>query len=206
MSADEMINLQLRRTTTRAYESNKAASKSRLLKFSRNFAYAAVAFSTNLDPLVYSISLAPVVHVSRKSPKGHRMSAQRSVLVVYEDPADRHKTVLLLQGAGYSVAAAANFEEAKQFLASQAPDVLITDLRLGSYNGLHLVLRSRADHPDMAAFVTSHSPDPVLEAEAQREQARFLLRPIPDKELLDAITLSLAASYQRANQQKSTSV
>ena len=112
---------------------------------------------------------------------------------------------MLLENAGYTVASAANFEEAKQLLACQAPDVLITDLRLGSYNGLHLVLRSRADHPEMAAFVTSATPDPVLEAEAQREQARFLLRPISDADLLDAITTSLAASYQRMEQQKSTS-
>jgi DNA-binding NtrC family response regulator len=116
------------------------------------------------------------------------------VLVVYADTKDRQSTVLLLEAAGYRVASASNFEEAKQLLASEAPDLLITDLRLGSYNGLHLVLRSRTDHPDMAALVTSHFPDPVLEAEAQREQARFLLRPIADDELLDAISTSIGGS------------
>jgi CheY-like chemotaxis protein len=126
------------------------------------------------------------------------MASPRMVLVVYADPDDRERTVVLLEAAGYQVAAASNFEEAKQFLASKAPDVLITDLRLGSYNGLHLVLRSRTDHPDMAALVTSRFPDPVLEAEAEREHARFLLRPIADAELLDAITSSLAATSRPA--------
>ena len=79
------------------------------------------------------------------------MASPRMVLVVYADPEDRERTVVLLEAAGYQVAAASNFEEAKQFLATETPDVLITDLRLGSYNGLHLVLRSRTDHPDMAA-------------------------------------------------------
>ena len=117
------------------------------------------------------------------------------VLVVYADQADRTRTVALLQAAGYAVVSAANFEEAKNLLASEAPDLLITDLRLGPYNGLHLVLRSKADHPQMAALITSRFPDPVLEAEAQRERARFLVRPIADEALLDAISSSIGSLH-----------
>ncbi len=119
------------------------------------------------------------------------MARRQMVLVVYADRVDRMRTVRLLEAAGYSVASAANFEDAKQLLDSEAPDLLITDLRLGPYNGLHLVLRSKADHPQMASLVTSRFPDPVLEAEAQREQARFLVRPIADEALLDAISSSI---------------
>jgi DNA-binding NtrC family response regulator len=126
------------------------------------------------------------------------MATRRLVLVVYADTEDRVNTVALLEAAGYRVASASTFQDAKHLLASEAPDLLITDLRLGSYNGIHLVLRSRSDHPDMAALVTSHFPDPVLEAEAQREQARFLLRPIADDDLLDAITTLLAGTYRAA--------
>jgi DNA-binding NtrC family response regulator len=126
------------------------------------------------------------------------MADRRMVLVVYADTEDRVNTVALLEAAGYRVASASTFEDAKHLLASETPDLLITDLRLGPYNGLHLVLRSRSDHPDMAALVTSHFPDPVLEAEAQREQARFLLRPIADDDLLNAITTSLAGTYRPA--------
>jgi CheY-like chemotaxis protein len=121
------------------------------------------------------------------------MASERLVLVVYADTADRMSTVLLLESAGYRVVSARNFEEAKQALASEAPDILLTDLRLGSYNGLHLVLRSRTDHPEMAALVTSRIPDPVLEAEAQRQSAGFLLLPASDDVLLEAITNSLSA-------------
>jgi DNA-binding NtrC family response regulator len=116
------------------------------------------------------------------------MSMQRSVLVVDANSSDRSSTVLLLEAAGYRVVSAAGFDEAKQLLASEVPDLLITDLRLGSYNGLHLVLRSRRDHPEMAALVVSRFPDPVLEAEALRQNASFLLKPLPDEDLLDAIT------------------
>src|SRR5947208_16170064 len=119
------------------------------------------------------------------------MSDQRCVLVVESDPSDLSSIVGLLRSAGYRVAAAAAFDEAKLLLASESPDLLITGLRLGPYNGLHLVLRSRADHPAMAAIVTSQYPDAVLEAEAQRQHAGFLLKPVTDRELLAAISASL---------------
>lgn len=122
------------------------------------------------------------------------MTIQRLVLVVDANSVDRENAVLLLEASGYRVVSADNFEEAKQLLAREAPDLLITDLRLGSYNGLHLVLRSRTDHPEMAVLVTSRWPDSVLEAETQRQQAAFLLRPFSDSELLDAVASSLSTS------------
>lgn len=122
------------------------------------------------------------------------MAGQRSVLVVDGNPSDRLNTVLVLEGAGYRVKSARDFDEAKQAMAEETPDVLVTDIRLGPYNGLHLVLRSRTHHPRMAALVTSRKPDPVLEDEARRQQARFLLRPLTGRELLDAVTASLRES------------
>ena len=119
------------------------------------------------------------------------MANQRMVLVVYADPQDRLGAALLLEAAGYRVLSANNFEEAKQVLATEAPDMLVTDLRLGPYNGLHLVLRSRTDHPDMAALVTSRIADPVLQAETLRQSAAFLLLPVSDDEFLDAVASSL---------------
>jgi DNA-binding NtrC family response regulator len=111
----------------------------------------------------------------------------RSILVVAADPIERSNTVHILRDAGYRVSCAGNFEEGKQLLAEEQPDVLITDLRLGAYNGLHLILRSRADHPAMAAFITAPTADPVLAAEATRQNASFLVRPLTDGDLLTAI-------------------
>jgi DNA-binding NtrC family response regulator len=134
---------------------------------------------------------------------------QRSVLVVDSDPNDLSDTARLLEAAGYRVATAAAFDEAKQMLAAESPDLLITGLRLGPYNGLHLILRSRTDHPAMAAIVTSRFPDPVLEAEARKQNAGYLLRPLPDIEFLHAITQSLniyPASLKNAGDSAAPSV
>jgi DNA-binding NtrC family response regulator len=117
--------------------------------------------------------------------------AQRSILVVDSDLSDLADTVRLLQSAGYRVVSASAFDQAKEILANDSPDLLITGLRLGPYNGLHLILRSQADHPAMAAIVTSRVRDAVLEAEAQRHKAAYLLRPLADNEFLDAIIRSL---------------
>lgn len=116
------------------------------------------------------------------------MRDKRSVLLVEAEPSDLMSTAMLLESAGYRVVSATAFEEAKHLLAVEEPDLLITGLRLGPYNGLHLVLRSRADHPSMAAIVTSRYHDTVLEGEARRNHADFVVRPVGDEEFLAAST------------------
>src|SRR5581483_8055891 len=118
------------------------------------------------------------------------MLAQRSVLVVDVDAQELQSTVLLLRAGGYRVTTAANFEEAKRQLASETPDLLITGLRLGPYNGLHLILRSRVDHPERAAIVTTRFPDPVLQEEAHRQRANFVVTPLPANAFLETVTRS----------------
>ena len=118
------------------------------------------------------------------------MSTQRVAVVVDGNTPDRVSTVLLLEAAGYQVRSARSFDEAKTVLASERPHLLVTDLRLGQYNGIHLVLRSRSDHPGIAAVVTSRVADPVLEAEVHRQNAQFLLRPLTGPQLLEAIAAS----------------
>ena len=96
-----------------------------------------------------------------------------------------------------SVRSARSFDEAKTLLAAECPDLLITDLRLGQYNGLHLVLRTRNSYPEMAALVTSRIADPVLEAEALRQRAHFILSPLTANQLLQAVAASLSKTVAK---------
>ena len=125
------------------------------------------------------------------------MASPRSVVVVDGNAPDRSNTVSLLEAAGYRVRSARSFDEAKTLLAAERPDILITDLRLGQYNGLHLVLRTRTDYPEMAALVTSRIADPVLEAEAHRQCAQFLMVPLTPTQLLQAVASSLGAAGRK---------
>lgn len=133
------------------------------------------------------------------------MASPRSVVVVDGNGPDRTNTVTLLEAAGYRVRAARSFDEAKTLLAAERPDILITELRLGQYNGLHLVLRTRTDYPEMAALVTSRVSDPVLEAEALRNHAQFVLSPLTATQLLQAVTASLTDSARQASAVTSSS-
>jgi DNA-binding NtrC family response regulator len=80
-----------------------------------------------------------------------------------------------LRSLGFTFAIAEDFHEAKRVLAAQPPDLLITHVRLGEYNGLQLVLRGKMTRPEMAAIVVVDRPDPVLERDAADMDATLVL-------------------------------
>lgn len=116
------------------------------------------------------------------------------ILVVESDPGELAQTVDLLSAAGYQVVAASRFEEAKHVLAHAPPSLLIADVKLGAYNGLHLIVRSHVEHPEMGAILTNDLFDPVLKAEAERLGALYLSRPWTDQNLIETVGRLLEAS------------
>jgi DNA-binding NtrC family response regulator len=114
-----------------------------------------------------------------------------TILVVSADNAGLAPTLRLLTRAGYEASGATSFEDAARLLATTPPDLLIADERLGAYNGLHLVLRGRVEHPDMRAIVTTSVKDPCVEAEATRMNAWCLVKPLDPAELLLPISRTL---------------
>ena len=94
------------------------------------------------------------------------MRTGQRVLVANEDTAERCALTALLAGAGYDTISAASFEEARLALDRTAPDLLIAHLRLGAFNGLHLLLRGRADNPHLAAIITTRPEDADIRMEA----------------------------------------
>src|SRR5262245_11228912 len=100
----------------------------------------------------------------------------------------------LFESSGFRVVSASTFDEARRLIATDPPDVLVTELKLGPHNGLHLVLRSRLDHPEMTAIVLSHFADTGLAEEAARQNATFLVRPFGNSALLKAVNRGLDAT------------
>lgn len=117
--------------------------------------------------------------------------ADYSILVV--DPAleDLLPVILTLSRLGLRVTAAASFAQAKQLLSSNPPSVLLAAVRLGIYNGLHLVLHGKAVRPEMAAFIASPASDPVLRADAEAMGATFMVKPLAERDLIGAIMQTL---------------
>jgi DNA-binding NtrC family response regulator len=117
--------------------------------------------------------------------------AQCSVLVVDTARQDLAFACSVLAAWDFQVLPATSFDDAKVILTTQAPDVLVAAVRLAEYNGLHLVLRGKADRPNMAAVVISPSFDPVLLAEADAMKATFVVAPITAQELIAAVLRTL---------------
>jgi len=107
------------------------------------------------------------------------------ILVVDDEDGMRRFLSTVLTRAGYDVVAAEGVEAGMRVLDEEAPlDLLITDIRLGDFNGLQLL----AMHPlSIPAIVVTGFPDPVLEAEARQLGATFVLKPFVPAELLTIV-------------------
>lgn len=109
------------------------------------------------------------------------MTVRKTILLVEDDAATRLGLSTLLERAGYDVVASESVQEGRSLLEEASPDLLITDVRLGAFNGLQLLAMSPRPIP---TIVTTGFPDPVLEAEARQLGAKFLLKPVEPADLL----------------------
>ena len=112
------------------------------------------------------------------------------VLVVDDDPEVLHTLREILESAGYRTLGATSFEDGKRLLADTPPPaMLITDVRLGMFNGLQLaVLRP----PTTGVIVISGFLDPTLDAETRRLGGVYMLKPVSAKVLLETIARMVA--------------
>jgi DNA-binding NtrC family response regulator len=111
----------------------------------------------------------------------------RRVVLVDDDEALLQVLAIGLEHAGCEVIAFGRFEDAKKYLATVTPDVLITDVRLGGSNGLHLVVMSKLSHPEMTAVVMTGYDDVVLKKDAAAVGAHYVVKPILVADLVDLI-------------------
>lgn len=114
------------------------------------------------------------------------MTVTHRLLVIEPDAAVAAKVRNTLLSAGHGVLVVTSFEDAVRALADGRIDLLVTALRLGAFNGLHLVLRSRVLYPDVPALVIADPGDRSIDID--RLGVRFLPTPV------DPILLSSAAS------------
>jgi CheY-like chemotaxis protein len=116
------------------------------------------------------------------------------ILIVEDDDASRQGLQQLLANAGYIVLAASTFAEGRRAAAEDSPDLLIADIRLGEFNGLHLLAAAPRAVP---TIIVSGFHDPVLEAEARRLGAQYLSKPIEPVTLLGLIEEALLSATER---------
>jgi len=122
------------------------------------------------------------------------MIQPKRLLIVDDDRQVLAYLTKILQDAGYDTVSSGQFDDARRLLTTSRPDLLLTDIRLGAYNGLQLAIAARKSHPGIPIIVLTGYEDPTLRQEASHSGAIFLVKPISNHELLGCIAHALAGT------------
>src|SRR5713226_3955543 len=102
-----------------------------------------------------------------------------SALVVDSDSIKFAVTTRVVTELGWTVVPASTFEEAnRRDAADQTISLLIADVRLGAFNGVHLAFRVRRRRPNVLIIITHDVYDPTLDAEAKRLGGFYCIKPL----------------------------
>lgn len=112
-------------------------------------------------------------------------------LVVEPDLSQLIFVLSALSSLRFDVTVASTFKEARNALTASRPMILIADLRLGEYNGLHLVLRGKSAYRHLPALITSHVHDEVLQREAEQLGATYVTLPTEHEEFVAAVSRTI---------------
>lgn len=111
----------------------------------------------------------------------------RRVLIVDDEPGLLDAMTLAFERAGRNVVGCRTFEEAREKLLTEEFQCLITDVRLGAFNGIQLAVIARDRNQDLSIIVFSGFDDPVLREEATHVGATYLVKPVTVEHLLELV-------------------
>jgi len=104
------------------------------------------------------------------------MKSNRRVLVVAPH-ADVAETVVgWLTSQGHETRLVTDFVSAKPELDAHPPDLLVTEIKLGAFNGLHLAIRAHSQCTRTSTIVIGDA-DNALEREAFEQHASYVRQP-----------------------------
>ncbi len=106
------------------------------------------------------------------------MSQVDTILLVEDDSDLRELLQEELEAEGYQVTACGDAEQGKAFLASQAPDLLISDLRLPGADGLSLLPNlSLASSPPAVLIITASTTGGTHRCSLSHSTTKLALMP-----------------------------
>jgi two-component system response regulator GlrR len=121
---------------------------------------------------------------------------QPRLLVVDDDPSLLRLLVLRLEAEHYQLATATNGQEALQVLRSREIDLVISDLRMDTMDGMELFEQVQHYYPGLPVIIlTAQGSIPEAVAATQQGVFGFLTKPIDKKELLTQIDRALSQSH-----------
>lgn len=126
------------------------------------------------------------------------MIASPVAIVVDADLAELRRTEHSLEQVGFVVMGAGSFAQAKALLVSITPEVVIADIKLEAFNGLHLAALCAVWRPATPFIATHNVYDPVLEADARRLNASYVVK-TPGREDLTRTAVELLQSHRQGH-------
>ena len=116
------------------------------------------------------------------------------ILLVEDNPELRQTLVLLFEDLGYTIAAAANGQEALSYLQrAPSPRLILLDLIMPGINGTELASELRKRQPDLKVlFISGYTDDEKLLSGSLDPNAQFLAKPFLPGELVRAVHGMLA--------------
>ena len=118
-----------------------------------------------------------------------------TVLLADSDPQQLLAHAAALRRAGDTVYTAAGFIDAKAALLRTKPDILVTQVRLADFNGIHLALWGRRQLSNLRCVIIGGS-DPALEADA-RQSDFFFVRFNDEQTVLQATAEAITRDHPR---------
>jgi len=120
------------------------------------------------------------------------------ILVVDDNPGIATLMSQLLSMRGYEVVTAADAQQAEAEVRRQAPDLILSDVRMPGIDGLELQRRVRLKYPRLPViFITAHYDNEIRQRALRQGAAGFLHKPFDAADLLGAIELALNAPPEK---------
>ena len=117
------------------------------------------------------------------------------ILIVDDEPSILSVLGTLLRAQSHEVTPARSGEAALALLKQQAFDLMISDIRMGSMDGMQLLQQVKRDHPNLAVIMLTAFGTVETAVEAMKEGAfDYVTKPFKVDELL--ITVQRALQYQ----------
>lgn len=119
------------------------------------------------------------------------------ILVADQNEISLNRAVKLLKRRDYVVAGASTPEDAEWWLAGWPLDLVITPARFGPATGVQLILRVRANQPDVTGLITATGDSVPDAAEARRHGLHIIPTGLDSQEFLDRVAACLATITRR---------
>ena len=81
-----------------------------------------------------------------------------NILIVDDEQSYRQLLTLVFESDGHSIRTASNGREAVELVKEEAPDVIVSDVRMPDMDGIEMLRAVRETHPDLGVvFMTAHA-------------------------------------------------